>query len=827
MLNFFADLRYALRQLLKSPGFSGTAILTLALSIGAVTAVFSVVNSVLLEPYAFRDPGRLVVWRETEREISKTLPVLPDNYKHYLLLKAKSQTVADATILQNTGFSLSVNSSHPEIVHGLRVSSNFFSVLGVQPSLGRAFLPQECQKGSNNAIILSWPAWQRLFHGDLSVMGKTVRNGGEPNVVVGVLPKEFRFPTVSEMAGGAKSGSTVRYEAFQPLVPAPDDLTADASEFNYLVVARLHPGVTVRQAQDELDHLEKASVAAGHIEAHLGVIVQPLSVEVTGQVDKDLWLLMAAVTGVLLIACVNLAGLQLARAVARDGEMALRSALGAGKRRLIQTALAESALLALAGSMGGVVLASFGLDAFRAIAPATLPRLNELHLSWPLLLLAGSVSVITVLGFGFLPALRFWRIDPQAALQANTARAAGSRHALRTRNALVTVEVALTVVLLILTGLVGRSFSRVLTENRNFKTGKIVVAEANLFAQQYSDGGVLPDNPGSDPGSLARDKAIAGALESLRTLPGSQAAAVTSVMPLTGETSIDGLVRPDHPLPETQVPLANLRLISPGYLSTMQIPLLSGRDFSIRDRTNPRVAILSEKTARAVWPEENLIGRTFKHWGRNYTVVGVAADARINNLKQNGAVFYLPYWDYPPFAPVFLLRNSLDAGSLAQAIRTSLWHVDPEIAIPTVRSLDSQVSESVAVERFQTVLLGAFGAAALFLAVLGIYGVLAYSVSLRIQEFGIRAAVGAAKASLVRLVLVGAIPPVAGGVVLGLLLAWAGSRSLQSMLYETSASDPLAIGVSVALILGFASLAASLPAVRASQVDPVRVLRDQ
>jgi hypothetical protein len=318
MRTLLQDIRYALRQLRRSMGFTITALLTIALAIGAVTAVFSVVNGVLLRPYAFHDPGQVVVWRESIREMQQVAPVLPDNYRHYLNLKDHANSIQDAAILQTAGFSVSTGVDHPHMTEGLAISPNFLSVLGVKPLLGRAFLAAEAQPGRDKEVILTWGAWQRLYHGDSAVLGKTLRVGGEPETVVGVLPKTFRFPVMSVMPGQASFGSTERYELFKPLVPQPNELIANDSEFNFVVVARLKPDVSVQQAQSELDGIEKATAASDHLSIHLGVIVEPFAQEITGTVSKPLWLLLAAVGSVLLMACVNLANLQIARGVARD-----------------------------------------------------------------------------------------------------------------------------------------------------------------------------------------------------------------------------------------------------------------------------------------------------------------------------------------------------------------------------------------------------------------------------------------------------------------------------------------------------------------------------
>jgi predicted permease len=373
--------------------------------------------------------------------------------------------------------------------------------------------------------------------------------------------------------------------------------------------------------------------------------------------------------------------------------------------------------------------------------------------------------------------------------------------------------------------MITRSFSHLLTQDRQFSSQHVVMAKADLSSTGYSSGEAMPDDPGADQGSLTRDSMIDRTLDRLRSLPVVQSAAVTSVMPLTGDMSVDGLVRPDHPVPEGQIPMANRRFISPGYFGTMEIPLLAGRDFNEGDRKNPRVIIISDKTAKAAWPDENPLGRTVRHWGRIYTVIGITADARINDLKRNAPVFYLPYWDFPPTNPVFLVRSSQATDALGPVLRREIWSVDPGVAIPTLLSLDAQIGESVATEKFQTVILSSFGGAALLLAILGIYGVLAYSVSLRTQEFGIRIALGSSKERLARLVLRDASLPVLGGIVLGLAGATAATHWVRSMLYETSAVDPWAIGLSVTVLMAAALLASLLPAKNAASVDPMRVLR--
>jgi predicted permease len=819
--NAWADLKIALRQLRKTPSFTLVALLIIALGIGASTAVFSIVDSVLLRPYAFRNPDQLIVWREVIQEAVSRYPTLPDNYRHYLYLKAHSATVADAAILQNASFAVEAGNDHPQIVKGLRVSPNFFSVLGVSPMLGRTFLPEEAQQGGDDKILITWTAWHAFFQADSSVIGRSLRIKGRQTTVIGVLPKDFEFPTVNEMPGGETGREALPYEIFQPLVPTKEEQTADDTDWSSLVVARLKQGATAKEAGGELDGMMKAYSANNHLPIHLDAVVEPFSQEVTGNISKALWLLLAAVLSLLLIACVNLASLQLARATVRDRDNALRAALGAGRIRLFQATLMESLVLSVVGGAAGILLALGGTHVLQVIAPENLPRLHQIQISWPVLVFACSVSVLVAILSGTLPALRSLRADPHRALQAASTRVANPRQAALARRILVTFEIACTVVLLIVTGLVVRSFSRVLNQHHDFNASHVTIAEVDLLNPRYEY------VEGMDSHISARSSFIDRTLERLRANAGVESAAITSNMPLTGDANVYSIYRPDHPLPESELPLANLRNISPGYFAAMQTPVRIGTDFTESEREHPNSAIVSQRAARAAWPDSQPLGRRFKINGRIYTVIGIAADARIANLKEDIPVVYLPFWHDPPASVYFLIRSSQSLDALAPAIRRQIWEIDPEAAIPLIKSLDTRMAESVAPERLQTIVLSSFGLAALILSILGVYGVLAYSVSLRTPEFGIRIALGSSKIALIWLVLVEASKPVVAGMALGSLASIGATRAISSLLYETSAADPGSIGASLGLLLLATSLAAFLPAYRASKTDPMRVLREE
>lgn len=813
--SIWADVRYALRQLRKSPGFTLAAWLMIALSIGASAAAFSIVNSVLLRPFAFRDPGQLAVWRETIREVSDRYPMVPDNYRHFLYFKAHASTVADAALLQNASFPVSTGQGHPQVVNGLSVSPNFFSVLSVSPSLGRGFLPQEDTKGSPS-VIIAWTLWQTLFHGQSDVIGQSLTIKGERRLVVGVLPRTFAFPNMHEMPTETP-GNTSPYEVFQPFVPQAEELTSDDADFAFLVIARLRPGVAIQQATAELDGMAKAYSLTNRLSTHLGIVVEPLAQEVTGNVNKAIWLLFGAVLGVLLIACVNLANLQLARSVARDRDQAVRSALGAGRSRLLQATLVESLVLAAAGGAAGILLAFAAIRLFIGIAPANLPRVNEIQMSWQVLFFAAALCILTAILSGSLPALRSFRSAPQRALQSVSTRATGNRRIASARLYLVVFEIAGTAVLLIVTGLIAKSFFRVVNQDHAFNTKNLTIAEVDLVGSRYEEG--------KDSGAAPRAAFIERALDSLRANAGVEYAAITSGMPLTGDNFIHSIYRPDRPLPESEVVNANLRNISPGYFAAMQTPLLAGQEFDGRERENPQDTIVSLKAARDAWPDVEPLGKKFKIDGRIYRVSGIASDARIADIKENSPVVYLPFWHDPPRTVFFLIRSGLLPDALASTIQREIWQIDPQVAIPVLKSLDTQMAESVATERLQAIVLSAFGAAALLLSVLGVYGVLAYSVSLRAPEFGIRVALGSSRASLLALVLREAARPVFAGIVLGTLGGFGAARAIRSMLYETQSLDPASLGASLALLLVAALLAAAVPAYRASRTDPLHVLR--
>lgn len=794
--------------------------LTLALGIGAVTSVFSVVNAVLLKPFSFRNPAQLIAVRETEDEIRSQAEAIPFNYRHYVRLKHDSKTLEEAALFQQMGESVSLTGERPQVVGALASSPNFFHVLGVAPMLGRDFVAADAVKGAPPVVILSYNGWKELAGGDPNAVGRTLRVGGDPATIVGILPADFHFPHVN-MAPHLAGGPVRETLVFDAYMPTDWDLSADAANFNFNVIARIRPGISVAQAGTELETLQRSYTASAHLPVHFGIAVAPLSRDITSGISGALWLIFGAVGAVLLIACVNLANLQLSRVVSSERETAVRAALGASKTSLILNRFAESLLLSVAGGLAGAALAFWGTRFLLALAPANIPRLTDVRVSLPVLLFSAGLSIAAAVVFGTLPAMRSLQVEPQKALQASSVRTVNSREGTRTRSLLVATQVAVTIVLLVLTSLMLRSFSRLMRQNLGFDASHTTLASVDLFAPSYGD--KVPNM------KAAKLEFVDRTLTALQGLPGVQSVGVTSAAPLTGQTWVDDLTRPDHPVPQSQRPMINVRWTNPDYFPTMRIPLVAGRWFTSADRAHPNVALISEGLARIGFPGEDPIGKKMSELvpesQDNVTIIGVVADTRINGLKETASMVYIPYWAFTPWTLSFLVRSSQPSSTLIPEMRRAVWSIDPQVAIPMLKSMDDQMSESVATDRFQTVVLTSFGAAALLLALLGVYGVLAYAVSLRQQEFGIRIALGSGKTALMRLVVFQAAYPVLLGAGAGLLVALVMTRWVRSLLYEAPGFDPLAVCGSLLLMLVASLIAAALPARRAASVDPMRALR--
>ncbi len=676
-------------------------------------------------------------------------------------------------------------------------------------------------KGHENVAILTYTLWQSVFHGDAEVVGKTVRLADTPREIIGVLPPTFHFPNRNALRAfrSKQSSNNVPEPAvFLPEVLDLNHISWNGDYGNRIVLARLNPGVSIAEAEAQLVSIQAQVIQempAGQRFPRANMLsasVQPLQEAVVGESKTGLWLLMAAVGGLMLIACVNLANAQLGRTFSRHREAAVRSAIGAPKWRLLWNSLAENLLLAAFGGAVGIGLAAGGLRLFHFYSPIDLPRLSEVHLNGTVLVFSLVLTLGSSVLFGILPALKLLRTDPQAALQQSSNRALGSRQSQKIRASLIGLQVFGCTVLLLMTGLFSKSLLNLLHQDKGFETAHVVIAAVDLGRKTYS----------ADQSRVAFD---AGVLENVKAIPGVQSAGMVSSMPLEGESWIEGLQRVDRPNQES--PLFNLRWVSPGYFETMREKVVAGRFFEEQDG-NLSNMVLSESLAKAVWQNENPLGAQIKVEGRTFTVIGIVADSRNTSLKSAPAkMAYAHYKDRPPYASYFVARGVQPTDGLIASMREAIWKYAPDITIARVKAMDSQVSDSLATERFQTLVLMSFGVAALLLAMLGIYGVLTYSVATRKQEIGVRMALGATRREICSLTLAEAGTTVVAGLVAGLGASVLGGRAIQSLLYGVRAVDaPVMLSVAV-LFAACAVLAAFLPARRAASVDPMEALRSE
>jgi predicted permease len=811
------EFRYAWRTLCKSPGFAATAILTLALGIGASTAVFTVVDSVLLQPLAYRDSGSLTVAWERIRFLGGE-PTGP-NPRHVDVWQKRATAFSGLTYLRRTAMGLALGADHPRLVGVISTQPNLFEVLEVQPYLGRTFRPEDGVIGHDNVALLTYSLWQSVFHGDPGIIGSTIRVGDIPRQVIGVLPAGFHFPNGNALKSFKSSQAVGGAPEPAVFLPAAVDLTQfdwNGNYGNWIVLGRLNPGFSMARAEAQLNAIQAQVVQempAGEGDRQPGALqasVEPMQQAIVGDSRTGLWLLMAAVIGLMLIACLNLANAQLGRSLVRRRDAAVRAALGAGKWRLVWNALAENLLLAAIGGGTGVGLAYAGLRLFRQYSPVDLPRLSEVHLNLSVLMfsvvLTGAASLLSAM----LPALRLMSLDPQGALQQSNNRSLGSRQGNRLRVWLIGLQVFGCTALLLITGLFSKSLLHLLRQDKGFETGRVAVAEVRLTPNTYK----------TDRSRAAFDD---GVLENLRAIPGVQQASLVSAMPLEGESWIEFASRIDRPNQDGT--MINLRWVGPGYFEATGQHLIAGRFFEERDR-NLNSTVLSEGEAKLLWGGEDPIGGQVKIRGRARTVIGVVADSHSTSLKSAPAkMAYLHYIDQPPYTTFFVARSGRGSDSLVAGMRQAIWKYAPDVTVARVKTMDSQVTDSLATERFQTMVLLAFGTAALLLSMLGIYGVLSHSVEARRQEIGVRMALGASRGSVYGLTMAQAAAPVIGGLAGGLFASLLAGRVIQKLLYGVQVVDPPVILAVTGLFLISAAGAALLPARRAASVDPMDALR--
>jgi putative ABC transport system permease protein len=805
------DVRDALRSLRRAPGFTTLAVFILALGIGASVAMFSVANGVLLRPLAFPDPGRLVTLWESQVESGRRMRVPPGAYQDYRSQQAvfASMGLFGAGVLTLTG------DGEPEQLFGAVVDGGYFRTLGVRPLLGRVILDDDAHEGGPDIVVLSHGLWQRRFGGRADIVGRQATLDGRPYEIVGVMPAGL-YPTWPATVG-AITFEESRQQYWVPL-RLEGGFAGNRTAHVYGVVARLAPQITLAGAQAAFGTIS-ARLRRAYPDAYDGerVVLSPLDNEVKGAVRPALWALVGAVGVLLLIGCANLATLTLARATVRSRELAVRSALGAGRGRLVRHLLAESLLIASAGGAIGLLLARLTLGAFIAFVPADVPRLSAVSLDGTVFAFAVALSALTALLFGTLPALRASRPDLADALRQEGRGGTGSRARERTRRVLAAAEVALASVLVVGAGLLARSFARLTAVDPGFDPDHLLVAELSL--------------PGTTD-SAARQAFRDGLLERLGALPGVESAAAAYDDPLsatwTDTFTIEGR-DDDEDFGAWQ------RIVSAAYFRTIGLGVHRGRPFTeVDDDHHPRVAIVNEAFARRFFAGENPIGRrlvlpapTRPNAPEPHEIVGVVGDVKfLGPSAPAEPAYYVPMAQFPQPDMTILVRTAGDPRTLAPGLRGAVHDLSPAQAIGTITTERDRANRMVAQPRFTMTLVGLFGSLAFLLAAIGIYGLLAYTVAQRTRELGVRAALGAGRRDLTRLVLGQGLRVTLAGVVAGLAGAAAITRLLGSLLFGISALDPPTFAAAALALVGVAIVASYVPVRRAARIDPLVALRN-
>jgi putative ABC transport system permease protein len=803
-----------LRMLRKDPGFSAVAIATLALAIGANTAVFSLVDGVILRPLGYRDAARLYDIHEVVPKFAHLAPLIPVNAMHFLEWRKNAHSFDQMALIGGMNLNLT-GSGEPERIAAARVSPSLFPMLGVQAQLGRTFADDEDDPGRDDVVVLSNELWQQRFGGDPSMVGRKIQLNSRAYQVIGVLPADFHFPKLSHLF--AMTLDDERPLLWKPFALHKDEMD-DMGDFNYVCIARLRPGATPGQAKAELNALQAGIASRLKDKVELQAEIVGLQAQITERSRGGLELMLAAVGAVLLIACVNIANLLLARAMGRRREMAVRTALGAGAGRLVRQMLAESVLLAVAGGVLGMAIAWAAVRLLVASAPLDIPRIDEVHPDLRLLAFNFVISTAAGLLFGWLPAWRFARADPLEAMKSGSRGSTAARSSGRVRNLLVGVEVGLSALCLIAGGLLLNSFVRLLRVDKGFDAERVLTVNLNLQGAKYPD-------------LQKRDVFQYAVLERVRSMPGVVSAGVSNQLPLAGEGN-NNLVAPEGSnLPVMDRPLSDLRHVNPDYFGTLGIPLRNGRLFQESDRGH-LVALVSTVTANRIWPGKDPVGKRFLMGGGTngpwIEVLGVVGDIHGVSLSRAPSnTIYLPYWQRSYGGISLVLRTSLTAATAAPMLRAAIHDVDPDLPVPAIRTMDALVDASVAQRRFQMTLVLLFAAAALLLASLGIYGVVSYSVGQRTSEMGIRMALGAQPSRIRGLVLWQGLAPVAAGLAAGIAASVALGRLLGTLLFGVRAGDPATIGGVSGLLILVAAAATYIPARRATRVDPAIALRDE
>jgi predicted permease len=806
------DLRQARRSLARDRGVALVVVLVLALGIGATTAIFSLVHSVVLRPLAYRDPDRLFVVREGVNATPRGAATLPANVRHFLAWREQTTTFEAMALVKYSAPSLT-GFGEPRRVEGANVTAGFFGLLGVHASRGRTFAAGEDATGRDRVVVVSDTFWRQLG-ADVALVGRRLMLDGESLEVVGILPPDFRFGRVDRFGVALTSGEV---EVFRPW-PLETESPGLTGDHNYLALARLRAGVSVAHGEDELDVVQ-ARIAAqltGDERLTLTAGLRPLHDEIVGASRRGLWMVLAAVAGILLVACGNVSHLLLVRAASRRRDAAVRAAMGASPARLARQSLVESLVLAAAGGAAGTLLAVAGLRVLVERAPADLPRLAEVSLDGRALAFSLAVSLLTGVLCGLGPALRARRADPNETLSQSGRSGADGPRAARARHALVVLEVASSTAIVVVAALLVTSFLRLSRVDRGFEVEHVLTADLPLRGEIYQ----APER---------RSQLLGDVASAMKTLPGVTAAGFVTRLPLQGDAWSDVVSLPGDERPYFERPMAAYRAIGGDYFRALGMTMVRGRAIGERDRPRP-VAVISAETARRLWPGQDPIGRLFRRGNPDdppFEIVGVVADVRSRLDRDPAPMVYVPYWRRHPSMVSLAVRTVGEPADAAAALKAAVWRLDPSLPISRLQTFAQVERRHLAERRFQTLLVLLFGAVSLLLASLGAYSCLAFGVARRRTELGVRLALGARPAQVGWLVLKQGLRPVALGILTGLGLALALGRVLSSLLFGVGSHDPATLAVVCAVMVLSGAAACWIPTRRATRLDPAVTLRGE
>ena len=813
------DIRFAFRQLLKQPGFTLIAVLTIALAIGANSSVFSLVNALLIRPLPYRAANELVLlWQKFPAQGLNRIPVSAPEYLDY----AKQVQTMEVSAFNYIDFNITAGDM-PERIAGAVVSPNIFSLLGVDPIRGRGFSSNEFGEGNDNVVVISERLWKRRFNRDPRLVGDTLLLNGRSYTVIGIMPARFEFPI--PLFGIQGNQFSERVDIWKPIAFTRNELDSRGSR-DYAMIGRLKPGISISRAQSEIDTLISGwftQFPSNYNPAtHFGATLYGFHDQVVGSMRTALLILSGAVAVVLMIACANLTTMLLARSSARERELAVRVALGAGPGRLLRQLLTESVLLALAGGVCGIILSIWGLQFLKEIGARTIPRLAEVNIDVVVLIVTALVAVGTGILFGLIPGFASAKPELTEALKEGGRGSTVGVRRNRVRNLLVVVEVALALVLLVAASLLLKSFVRLQNVDPGFDPKNVLTMEVSLPLTNYPRGKPVADF-------------YAELVRRVQALPGIEAAGLTTILPLSGTNSDSSFVIEGTPPAQVKVfPDEEIRIVSPDYFKVLKVPLRAGRFFDQRDGSDaPPTVIINQTFARKWFSNQDPIGRRItaddprRPDAKWMTIVGVVGDIRHRGLEFDPAPeFYLPHAQHAGGSGMMILalRSKQDPRSLTTAIRDVLRQLDSELPVANVRTLETVSAESIAPRRIAIVLLALFAGIALLLASVGIYGVISYLVVQRTHEIGVRMALGAQRTDVLRLVVGHAAKLVALGTAIGLVLALFSTRALAALLYNVGAFDFTSFTLVTIALGAIALLASYVPAVRATRADPMIAL---